>query len=276
MALKGNLRDIHLTQILNLVNLAKKTGNLQVQGEDKTTWLFFQDGDLVCSQHAEDNGNLLSILRKSNRLSPTQLRLVEGRARDINDKAVGLSLINAGYFSRRDILDCLKDHYTELAQQVLTWTEGVFEFENDEPHPLEKIPVRIELKNIIIEGARRMQEWEQLQDEIPSLEMALKFRERPGTDVHNLNFSMEEWRVISYVNPKNTIQKIARTTNLNDLEIRRIVYTLLQAGVVEMIRPEGIPQPHPPDHRIAFSLPGANKDEQKSLVNRIIDRIRAL
>ncbi len=32
MALRGNLRDITFTQILNLINLAKKTGTLIVEG----------------------------------------------------------------------------------------------------------------------------------------------------------------------------------------------------------------------------------------------------
>jgi hypothetical protein len=60
--------------------------------------------------------------------------------------------------------------------------------------------------------------------------MALKFTDRPGTDLKNINLSIEEWRVVSYVNPKNTMNQIARTVKMNDLEIRRVVYGLLQAG----------------------------------------------
>ena len=40
-------------------------------------------------------------------------------------------------------------------------------------------------------------EVEQLQDEIPNLELALKFTDRPGTPVEKLNLSVEEWKVIS-------------------------------------------------------------------------------
>ena len=58
---------------------------------------------------------------------------------------------------------------------------------------------------------------------------------------------------------------------MNDLEIRRIAYALLQAGVVEMVRPGGIPPVAPPR-----SLPTANKEEHKSLVQRLINRIRSL
>jgi hypothetical protein len=60
---------------------------------------------------------------------------------------------------------------------------------------------------------------------------------------------------------------------MNDLEIRRIVYSLLQAGLVEMVRQEGAPVP--PRAQIT-GLPTADTDEQKSLVNRLINRIRSI
>jgi hypothetical protein len=50
-----------------------------------------------------------------------------------------------------------------------------------------------------------------------------------------------------------------------------VIYALLQAGLVEMIRP--ITHPTVPPARM---FPTQNKSEQKSLVNRLINRIRSL
>jgi hypothetical protein len=141
--------------------------------------------------------------------------------------------------------------------------------------PGDKITVRIGLENIIMEGSRQMRELEQLQDEIPSLEMALKFTDRPGTNLRNVNLSVEEWRVVSFINPKNSMSQIAKATNLNDLEIRRIAYSLLQAGLVEIIRPVGARPIQPPVKAAAAAQKGA-QPEQKSLINRLIARIRSL
>jgi hypothetical protein len=82
--------------------------------------------------------------------------------------------------------------------------------------------------------------------------------------------------VVSYINPKNTIRQIARTTKTSDLEIRRIVYGLLQAGLVEIVRPQSAPLPPPvqPAARPIASPPSTT--EQKSLINRLIARIRAI
>jgi hypothetical protein len=159
-----------------------------------------------------------------------------------------------------------------IVRQLFTWAEGYFHFESNLLPPDGKITVRVELENLIIEGARQIKEMEHLQEEIPSLEMALKFTDRPGTNLRNVNLSVEEWRVISYINPKNSLRQIARATKLSDLEIRRIIYSLLQAGLVEMIRPDGLPSPTP------GRVPPApvNKEEQRGLVNRLINRIRSM
>ena len=67
------------------------------------------------------------------------------------------------------------------------------------------------------------------------------------------------------------MKQIAQTNKMNDIEIRRIVYGLLQAGLAEIIRPEGMVIPQSPK-----TFPTQNKEEQKSLINRLISRIRAL
>lgn len=269
MALKGNLRDFTVTQLLNLINLAHKTGTLIVEGPSDTARVFFRDGKLAYAQLGHEDGSLAAILYRANKITAAQHRTLKARAASMGDKELGLLLINANYITQQDILTSLQSHFVGVVQRLFTWVEGLFRFEINILPPQDKIVTRISLENIIIEGSRQMREWEQLQDEIPSLDMALKFTDRPGANLRNVNLSVEEWRVVSYINPKNTIRQIARATQLNDLEIRRIVYGLLQAGLIEVIRPDGMLQ-------IRTSIPGSNHEEQKSLVNRLISRIRSL
>jgi len=273
MALKGNLRDFSVTQLLNLVNVAQKTGTLVVERPSERVWLSFREGKLSYAQAGNEDGSLVSVLYQTNRISAVQYKVIKQRANGMSDKELGLLLINANYISQQDILASLQTHFVAVVNRLFTWVEGLFRFENDLLPPEDKITVRINLENLIIEGSRKLREWEQLQDEIPSLDMALKFTERPGANIRNVNLSVDEWKVVSYINPRNTIRQIAKTTNKNDLEIRRIVYALLQAGLVEMIRPVGQTIPSPAGR---FPLPAANKDEQKSLINRIISRIRTI
>jgi hypothetical protein len=250
MALKGNLRDFTITQLLNLVNLAQKTGSLVVEGPGES-----------------------AVLHKAQIISNAQYSTLKARAQNMGDKELGLLLINSGYVSQEDIIASLQTHFVEIVQKLFTWVEGFFSFDGARIVPTDKIPVRMDLENIIMEGSRQLREWEELKDEIPNLDMALKFTDRPGVNLRNVNLSVEEWRVVSFINPKNTMNQIAQTAKISDLDIRRIVYGLLQAGLVEMVRPDGAKQVLP---GLEKAIPGETKEAQKNLVNKIIGRIRSL
>lgn len=273
MALKGNLRDFTVSQLLNLINLAQKTGTLYVDGQNLAIQVSFRDGKLSYAQEGGQDNSLATILYHAKRLSAAQHKTIKERAGHMSDKELGLLLINANYIRQQDILASLQNHFIGILNRLFTLVEGIFSFESDVLPPSGKITVRISLENIIIEGTRRMRESELLLDEIPSLDMALKFTDRPGANLRNVNLSVEEWRVVSYINPKNSMRQIAKATKLNDIEIRRIVYSLLQAGLVDIVRPEGVRHIPTPSRPV---IQKGTKEEQKSLINKIISRIRSL
>lgn len=276
MALKGNLNEFSLTQLLNLISLANKTGTLIVEGKSEAAKVFFREGKLAYAQFGQEDNSLVGILHKSNRLSASQYQGIKEKTRGMGDKELGLLLINANYFSQQDIIQSLQSYFTEILNRLFTWMEGLFQFESNLFPPDDRIMVRVGLENIILEGMRKRKEWEYLQDEIPSLEMAIKFVERPGTNFRNIHLTKEEWKVISFVNPKNTMRQIAKANHLSDLEIRRIVFNLLQAGLVEIVRPASGVHPIQATTRLPVNPTPVNTQERKSLLNRIITRIRSL
>jgi Domain of unknown function (DUF4388) len=301
MALKGNLRDFSVTQLLNLVNVAQKTGTLIVERSQEQIYVSFREGKLSFARNGADAASLAMVLYRARKLNAAQVRAINERSGGMSDKELGLLLINSNYISQQEILSSLQAYYLSMVNRLFTWSEGLFHFDTELLPPRDKITVRISLENLIIEGTRRMREWEQLQGEIPSLDMALKFCQRQGVNLRNLTLSADEWKVISFINPKNTIHQIAKATNKNDLEIRRIVYAFIQAGLVEMIRPEGgaVRQPVQAVQSMQSvqSVPQIQNDESlttsqsiqprivpvqgskteiKSLITRIINRIRSI
>lgn len=268
MALRGNLRDFTITQLLNLINLASKTGTLVIDGASEQAHISFREGKLAYARIGKEDGSLALVLYKANKINANQYKAIIDRAGQMSDKELGLLLINAGYVSRDDILLNLQAYFSDMVRRMFTWVEGVFRFEAEMLPPEDRINVRLDLENIIIEGSRQLRELEQLQDEIPSLDMALKFTDRPLT---NVNLSVDEWKVVKFVDPKNTMRQIAKTNKLTEVEVRRIVYGLLQAGLVELVRPADAPMP-----QAAKPLAPQEVEDKKNLVNKLIGRIRSL
>ncbi len=246
MALKGNLRDFSLHQLLNLINLAHKTGALNVSpepvlhganGHASPASLFFREGRLIHASFEGKPARLTDVLVQVGRLSPEQAQAIRERSRVDTDKELGLLLIHNGYLSQTDIIQGVRGYLLETVYQLFTWTAGDFRFEPNQLPPEERITVPLSLENVIVEGNRRQQEWEKLRDEIPDLEVPLRFSERPGTNLRNISLTREEWQVISFINARNTIKQIGEYLQLDEFQVRRVVYGLKQNGLIDMAQP---------------------------------------
>ena len=282
MALKGNLRDFTTTQLLNLINLARKTGTLTIAAKGSSAQVCFKEGKLIYATLGGTDGHLADMLQKTGKLTPDQARTIRERAGDQTEKALGQMLITAGHVTQTDVVQAARIHMLDVVYRLFGWVEGDFRFEPTLSPAQDRISVPIDLENVIMEGSRRLKEFERLQDELPNLDMALRFTDRPDTRLRNISLSVEEWRVVSFINPRNTIRQIAQFNNMSDFQIRKIVYGMLQAGLVELIQPEGMAvtapaKPGAPAERVTgpTAAPAAPA-VKRSVITRLIDRIKRL
>ena len=279
MALKGNLRDFGTTQLFNLINLARKTGTLAIDTHQAQARLSFREGKLVYATLNGQQDRLASMLHRAGKITEEQARAIDSRAGSTSDKELGMLLINAGYVSRTDIVQSVRLYVLNNVYRLFTWSEGTFRFDSNRLAFEDRIGVPIDLENVIVEGSRRLEERERLQAELPNLEMAVKFADRPSASIRNITLSVQEWRVISFINPRNTILQIAQYNNMSQFQIRRIVYGLLQAGLVELTRPERVVVPPPPGAPEVSrqARPTTRRPAVKrGVIMRLIDRIRNL
>ena len=271
MALKGNLRDVGLNQLLNLIYLAHKTGALTVQngsGAGKAR-LYFKEGRLIHAAVDGQNARLTDVLVKVGKLTPDQAKAVRSRSRVDTDKELGLLMIQNGMLNQNDIVQGVKNYLLETVYQLFTWRGGEFRFEPNELPPEERITVAVNLDHLIIEGSRRVQEWEHLRDELPDLDVPLRFADRPDTNLRNISLSVEQWKVVSFINARNTIRQIANFLRVDEFQIRRIVYGLQTAGLVDVM-PAAVVVARPPTPIVPREPVG------RGVLLRVIDRLRRI
>jgi hypothetical protein len=224
------------------------------------------------------DGLLTSMLVKGQKLSPERARAIQARAGNRDDKRLAMVLIKNGYVTKEDVVQSVTRYVLDIISQLFTWQNGEFFFQPNRSPDRSRLTVPIDLGNVIMEGSRRVQEIERLQDELPDLDMALKFTDKPDAKLRNINLSPEEWKVISYVKPTNSIRSIAQANTMSDFQIRKIVYGMLQAGLVELLRP--------PDMAVAGSSTATTRGARvrrrqaptvkRGIVNKLIARIKKL
>lgn len=273
MALKGNLKDVSLNQLLNLIYLARKTGALTLQRDSTTTArLYFKEGKLIQAAMDGQTARLTDILVQVGKLTADQAKAIRARAQVDTDKELGLLMIQNNVLSQADIIQGVKNYLLESVYTLFTWHQGTFRFDPNVLPPPERITVAVNLDHLIIEGSRRVQEWEHLRDELPDLDVPLKFAERPDINIRNINLSVEQWKVISFINSRNTIRQIANFLKMDEFQIRRIVYGLQTAGLVDVV-----PAAVPPGGGPPVPLPApAPPPVGRNVLLRVIDRIRKI
>lgn len=282
MALKGNLRDFSTTQLLNLINLARKTGTLTIRGSDVAS-MAFRDGKLIDAALSNEKNSLAHMLLRSGKLSKEQVRIIEARATGISDKQLGHLLVRAGHVTQSDIIQSVRQYVLEITYKLFAWAEGFFRFDADQLPSGARITIPIDLENVILEGSRRLNEQAILQREIPTLDATLRFSERRDAQLRQINLTPAEWRIVAQIAPHKSLRQIAETNNLDEFEIRRIVYGILQVGFVEFVqRPQPVKRPNGGATSGAARAtkgapaPSESSTAKRSIVMRLIDRIRGL
>ena len=189
------------------------------------------------------------------------------------DRELAAMLVKAGLLTKAELDQMVRNNVKEVVDRLFALGDGTFRFEPSAlPEDRLWAEPPINLDGIIMEGTRRLRESEKLQEEIPSLDVALRFTDRPDARLRNVNLSVDEWRVVSYINPKNTVRQIAQANSMSDLQIRKIVYAMLQAGLVEVIQPAAIPVPAAVAGGRAAPPKGfASTEEKRSIVNKLIN-----
>jgi hypothetical protein len=293
MPLKGNLADFSTTQLLNLINLARKTGTLRiyepivtdekirdgagnernkvVPGEERAT-IAFREGRLILASMGAADGHLADVLHKAGKLNAEQARVIRERGKKYSDKALALMLINANYVTKADVVRSIKQRTLDIVYDVATWKAEPFVFQDDVVPQSDRITVPIDLKNVLIDLSRHVEDDEELTRELPNLDMALRFPDAPDDKFRGIHLGVDEWHVVAFINPKNSIRQIAKACNMTDLEIRRVVVGLLKAGLVELVKSPGMQQ--------AKAASGGSRGTiqaptvKRSVVERLIAKIK--
>lgn len=276
MALKGRLQDFSTAQLLNLINLARKSGKLDLSNPNQGAYLFFKEGRLIHASTNMEEGHLAAMLFKVGKLTQDQVAAINNQYNSSSDRVIGKYLMDARLVSRDDIVQGVKDYMLGIVYDLFTWTDGSFFFEQDALPAKDRITVPLNLDNVILEGSRRIQEAGRLQDELPDLStIALKITDKPLRDV---KLTQDDWRVISHIHPRNSVKQIAQNNNMDEFQIRKIVYGMLQAGIVEIIRPEGLEQRKikAPVSRAGRRVATQSPAEKRSVVTKLIERIKRI
>jgi hypothetical protein len=216
MALKGNLKDFSLTQLLNLIRLARKTGDLIVEESGGPLHVFCQDGRLTFLARDGRKTPLAEVMVKAGRVTDEELKLVRPDMALNSDKELALRLMDLGVVSQVDVLQAVSQQMLETLYPFFSASKGSFNFDPDARPSEDDITIAMELEAVILEGGRRTREAGRLQEVIPSLDIVPRLAPQQDAKMRSINLSVDQWKVISFINGRNTMKQIGDYAGLSE------------------------------------------------------------
>ncbi|HEX7120151.1 MAG TPA: DUF4388 domain-containing protein [Longimicrobiales bacterium] len=236
MAIEGPLRELGIQDVLQLLELARKTGVLELHTErrDDEAELHFDRGQIVFARRRKSQRRLGQQLLRSGKLTERELqRALELQRQDPSQRLAWI-LLEMGSVAREELERQLRFQIEEAVYEVMSWTDGQFRFEERESVVLGDPEVRVRVESLLMEGARRIDEWARLEAKIPSQESIPMLAASDGGDGAPLELHPEEWEVLAEIDGERDLRQIAAALGRSSFDVARIIYGLVSMGVVQV------------------------------------------
>jgi len=130
MSLIGNLEDLCLGEILQIVNLSRKTGVLTVRSEGRKAILCFNDGQVVQAMSTVFHRGVGELLIRRGTLDErTLLDAAEKAQKDPKKPPIGVILVRDFGVPPQVIESVVREQIERVIFSLFSWTSGTFDFE---------------------------------------------------------------------------------------------------------------------------------------------------
>jgi DNA-binding response OmpR family regulator len=230
--IQGNLAGFRIVEVLQLLGLQHQTGRLEISRSDENAEIYFKDGMIVFASTNFGSGKngLEGLLRNTCRIPEEGVRH-SSRIAEMNSQPIDRVLAQEKVLDIKTFANCLKRHIESAVYKVMSWSEGTFFFEKATP-PLFATPMRLKVDDLLLEGARRADEWTLIHQKIPSFAVVFEPMIGDGKELSARGMSTIDETVFSLINGKRTIQDIVDETCLSEFEVAKSLFILFSANLI--------------------------------------------
>ena len=178
--LGGDLRTMPLPDILQWLESGRKTGTLRVRRRSIEKRIVFSEGRIHSSSSNDPRESLGQFLVRDGRVSEEQL--FKGLLRQESEKRLlGSILVTDGVLSEDELKVTLQSKAQETIYDTFLWPEGHFEFHEGElPYDV-LVHLDLEIREVVFEGVRRVDDWNRMRAVFPSNRVVLRRLETAQT-----------------------------------------------------------------------------------------------
>jgi tetratricopeptide (TPR) repeat protein len=232
MAIEGALQDVALADICQLLAMGRKTGCLSLTDRSNFGYVYFEDGRVIYASVLNRQDRLGELLVRNNVITRMHLSAaMEAQAHERGAR-LGELLVRNGALTQDQLQRYIQLQIEEAVYHLFTWNQGSFHFDPDQRPDEQGVNlVSISAESLLMEGARRVDEWSQIQKKVPSLDAVFQIEKRPE-DAKDVELTPEQKKLLPLIDGLRSVDELAHESGMVEFEASKALYGLLQGGFV--------------------------------------------
>jgi hypothetical protein len=267
--LDGNLGAFKLAEVLTFLSTGQKTGTLSLKNESREVSVFFSDGSLIYAGSNQEQFRLVAVLLRKRHITREQADEIDALMRREGGR-FGEIALQQGLLTEAQLRDFLKVQVSEIIFDGFVWPGGTFSFTNDMTLPPHAVTISIDLMNLIMEGARRIDEWEQCIRLLPDKGTIFRVVSNPSEE--KITLTADEWKILFLINGARSIEELCKDADEDPFHVYRVIYGLYASKLLEPVPRHATAHSEetfiqPPAHFSAESTMRERNDDTNLLVS---------
>lgn len=229
MAIEGSIADVSLADIGQLLAMGAKTGCLTLTDRSNFGYIYFEEGLVVYASVINRPDRLGELLVKNDAITRKDLANAMERHAHTKGMRLGEVLVSQGSLTEEELHRYITVQIEEAIYRLFTWTEGTFQFKPDETPEEGVFCISVTVNALLMEGARRVDEWSVIEKKIPSMDLIFRIEGDPAA-TEGVQLTEHQVRILPMIDGRHTVGDLVEESGLVEFETGKALYGLIQGG----------------------------------------------
>lgn len=227
---EGRLENTPLAGILKSLCDRSESGMLTIEQDGIKKSIYLNNGNIVFATSNWENDRMGIFLFQHGKLSFEDFE----RSSELMtpNRRHGEILVELGVITQQNLNWAVKEQVKEIIMSLFHWDRGGFTFISMDPLKSEPITLKAKTLDLILEGTRRITNWNIIQAEVGSLNACFQLSEENGAILNRIYMKPREKKVIEAFHKTRSVREICNEVEICDFEICRILMGLQAIGII--------------------------------------------
>jgi tetratricopeptide (TPR) repeat protein len=249
MGFAGNLSTLSLVEVLQTINRIRATGVLRLASAEAGRDVVFKEGEIigVAFRSGEERQALLRRLILLGKIDATTAATISSSGRD--SAAIIEAMVSRQLVKPEDVEEAVIRQSEDELYNLCTWDYADFVFHDATPEDAQSTqqveqfagrPLKISINSLLMEAARRMDEWNRLREAIPNEDAVLGAANGKDQDLLAASKEYPGSAVVPLIDAVRTIEDIVHDSVATRLDVYAVIVELVKGELATWLSREDI------------------------------------